>query len=198
MAKGGAGEELALKEYKKGREGRSPAELLAASCDDGDTRAGDLWAEYAQVFKGRRQLVWSRGLKALAGIGEVDDSEAAQDTQQDGQEETGRANIGYFAWRSAVAYRGNDRRADLLDRAEVVGVAQAALELKGAGLPDDAVIDDVLSESEVSPVLPNSIREILVKSVWKPEDLDAFVDYLEPNEGSPPTSEQREAATAGS
>ena len=95
MAKWGAAEEITLSRHKqgRGRTGRTPAQLLAASCDEGDKAAGHLWAEYAQVFHGRRQLVWSRGLKALAGVGEVDDHDAAQDQQQDDQTETARANI---------------------------------------------------------------------------------------------------------
>lgn len=144
IAKWGAAEELTLSQRKKGRgrTGRTPAQLLAASCDEGDREAGRLWAEYANVFHGRRQLVWSRGLKALAGIGEVDDAEAAQDQQQDGQVETGRANIPHPVWTGDVASRRADRRADLLDRAEEVGPDEAAAELTAGHMPGDVIQHD--------------------------------------------------------
>lgn len=144
IAKWGAAEELTLSQRKKGRgrTGRTPAQLLAASCDELDREAGHLWAEYATVFHGRRQLVWSRGLKALAGIGEVEDEEAARDQQQDGQQETARANIPHHVWRHDVAGRRADRRAELLDRAEEVGPDQATAELVAGHMPGDVIDHD--------------------------------------------------------
>lgn len=144
IAKWGAAEEVTLSQRKKGRgrTGRTPAQLLAASCDEGDREAGRLWAEYANVFHGRRQLVWSRGLKALAGIGEVDDAEAAQDQQQDGQVETGRANIPHPVWTGDVASRRADRRAELLERAEEVGPDSAAAELVVGHIPGAVIEHD--------------------------------------------------------
>lgn len=137
IAKWGAAEELTLSQRKKGRgrTGRTPAQLLAASCDEADRQAGHLWAEYATVFHGRRQLVWSRGLKALAGVGEIEDEEAARDQQQHGQQETARANISHRVWCDEVAVRRADRRADLLDRAEEVGPEEAAAELVAGHMP---------------------------------------------------------------
>jgi hypothetical protein len=142
VAKWGAAEELTLSAKKKGRAGRTPAQLLAASSDDGDRKAGYLWSEYAKVFHGRRQLVWSRGLKALAGVGEIDDQDAAQDQQQDGQTETARANIPHRVWRDDVAARRADRRAELLDRAEEVGPDEAAAELVAGHMPGDVIEHD--------------------------------------------------------
>ena len=146
MAKWGAAEEITLSRHKqgRGRTGRTPAQLLAASCDEGDKAAGHLWAEYAQVFHGRRQLVWSRGLKALAGVGEVDDHDAAQDQQQDDQTETARANSPHVVWRDDVAARRMDRRSELLDRAEEVGPEDAVAELVTGHMPCD-VIEDLLA-----------------------------------------------------
>lgn len=143
IAKWGAAEELTLSQRKKGRgrTGRTPAQLLAASCDEDDLDAGYLWAEYATVFHGRRQLVWSRGLKVLAGVDEVDDQEASQDQQQDGQIEMARANIPHHIWRDDVAARHADRRGHLLDRAEEVGPDAAAAELTAGHTPDDDVIE---------------------------------------------------------
>lgn len=163
VAKWGAAEELTLKDRKTGRAGRTPAQLLAASSDEGDNLAGRLWAEYAEVFHGRRQLVWSRGLKALAGVGEVDDKEAAQDQAQEGQEEKGRANIPHRIWRDGVAVRKADRRAQLLDRAEEIGTAAAAAELIEQGGPDDEIVD-LLDQLNWTPV-PGGLGSIAMASL---------------------------------
>lgn len=162
IAKWGAAEELTLSNQKKSRSGSgmTPAQLLAASCDDGDVRAGRLWVEYAKVFHGRRQLVWSRGLKALAGIDQVDDEQAAQDQKQEGQTEVGRANISGDLWSKGVAVRDADRRADLLDRVEEVGPAQAVAEL-AAGM------DELIDEGDWRP-RPGGIAERLAGSIVEP------------------------------
>jgi hypothetical protein len=78
VVKWGAAEELTRSHVKlAGRGGRSPWQLLGEATD-GDVQAGLLWAEYARVYKGQRQLVWSQGLRALFGLGEpLSDEEAA-------------------------------------------------------------------------------------------------------------------------
>lgn len=140
IAKWGAAEELTLGRHKKGRSGRTPAQLLAASCDDADRRAGHLWAEYAGEFHGKRQLVWSPGLKELVGLDEVKDEDAAKDEAQADQVEIARANIPHPVWVGDVASRRVDRRAQLLDRAEEVGPEQAVQELI-AGYDPDLLIE---------------------------------------------------------
>lgn len=133
VAKWGAAEEMTMTGRKAGRKGggRTPAQLLAASSDEGDALAGALWREFAQAFHGRRQLVWSRGLKARAGVGEVSDEDAARDKRQDDQQEVSRGNIPHPSWCGNVASHRVDRRAALLGRAEAVGAAQAAAEAQG-------------------------------------------------------------------
>lgn len=162
IAKWGAAEELTLSQRKKGRgrTGRTPAQLLAASCDEGDKAAGRFWAEYARVFHGRRQLVWSRGLKALAGVGEVDDQEAAEDQQQDEQEEVGRATIDHDTWRRRIARRSEDRRAALLDRAEQIGLEAAVAELFDGGVCADE-IEELIEGTEAPPLRPGGLCERL-------------------------------------
>ena len=121
VGKWGAAEEVALGGEKKGRAGggRSPSQLLAASSDEGDRRAGALWRDYAQAFHGRRQLVWSRGLKALAGVGEVDDATAAEDAAQDGQTQEKLTNITHGIWQDSHGLPGaKRRRGRILDAAE--------------------------------------------------------------------------------
>jgi hypothetical protein len=83
LAKWGLDKELARGDTKHGGgSGFAPFELLRASSlsglsvDEQDYYAG-LFLEYYRAFKGRRQLTWSRGLKAVFGIGEVADEEIA-------------------------------------------------------------------------------------------------------------------------
>jgi len=74
-----AAEELTLGVEKTGKAGgRTPSELLLAA-SDGCNRSARLWAEYVSAFAGKRQLVWSRGLKGRFKIQEVTDAQAAED-----------------------------------------------------------------------------------------------------------------------
>jgi hypothetical protein len=173
IAKWGAAEELALSGEKKGRSSMTPAQMLAASCDDGDRHAGMLWAEYASVFRGRRQLVWSRGLKALAEIDVVDDEEAAKDQAQDDQVETGRANIRHALWVEAVASRRGDRRSTVQQRAEEVGVEQAIAEVEAGHIPDPDIIDDLIEliEDGYKP-RPGGLAATVLAAVRRPETSD--------------------------
>ena len=79
VGKWGPAEEMTLgnaKEAKKSGKGLSPWQLLARSAA-GHKQSGALFIEYARVFKGSRQLVWSPGLKERIGIEEVEDLEVA-------------------------------------------------------------------------------------------------------------------------
>lgn len=94
--------------------GRSPFELLA-SYGDGDKRAGDLFVEYARVFKGRNQLVWSRGLRDRLGLGgEVDDPAPVSDLVGDIEAVTEKTllSLSREQWRVVVR---SDARSALLD-----------------------------------------------------------------------------------
>jgi len=62
--------ELVKSPSKMGRQGgRTPLHLLADYMA-GDDDAGQLWLEYYWAFKGQKHLVWSRGLRALLGLGQ--------------------------------------------------------------------------------------------------------------------------------
>lgn len=81
VAKFGAAEEVALSGNKRGRKGsRSPWELLTAFTE-GDGKAGAIWREYAAAFHGRRQLVWSRGLKERFGVGVEPEADGASEAE---------------------------------------------------------------------------------------------------------------------
>lgn len=131
VAKWGAAEELAFGDAKEARKGnRTPLQLLDAATD-GDAEARRLWAEYAAAFKGRRQLVWSDGLKAACGIGEVEDGEAAGDELADEPQEAFR--IDGEEWR----HRGRYRRGHILTATERGGAeaGKAALRADAEDIP---------------------------------------------------------------
>jgi hypothetical protein len=92
----------------RGRGSRSPTDLLAAYLM-GDEPAGELWLEYARVFKGRRQLVWSRGLRALLGLGAEKSDEVLADEHDD--QAVLLARLTLQEWRLVLA---NDARAEVL------------------------------------------------------------------------------------
>lgn len=144
VAKWGAAEELTLSGQKAARgKGRTPLQLLAAA-REGDGEAAALWRAYGLAFKGRRQLVWSPGLRALVGLDDVSDEEAAAEGGE-GAEPAGVpepevvAEIGPAEWYGRPGVRGaRHRRAQILDAAERGGAA-AVLELLARAGPDDGV-----------------------------------------------------------
>lgn len=60
----------------KGVKGRTPFALLRDYVE-GDKQSGALFAEYAKVFQGKRQLVWSNGLKRRMAVVDRTDDELA-------------------------------------------------------------------------------------------------------------------------
>lgn len=91
--------------------GRSMGELLEAYVVEGDQRAGLRWREYALTFKGRKQHVYSRGLRALLGlvVEEKSDEEVAAEAIEDA---VVLARLDLSAWRVVLA---NDARGELCD-----------------------------------------------------------------------------------
>ena len=77
VAKFGAAEELALQGEKRGRNGSRGVWQLLDDARDGCACSAAIWREYALSFRGRRQLVWSPGLKARFNIGDTSDDEAS-------------------------------------------------------------------------------------------------------------------------
>lgn len=157
VGKWGAGEELALGGVKAGRgKGRTPMQLLSAA-QAGDEEAGDLWRTYARAFKGRRQLVWSPGLKDRAGIEETTDAAAAEDeSQEDAEEVKPILNIEHRDWTGRPGCLGaRHRRARLLDAAETGGAGAARM-----------VVDDDGEDSP--PVESVELIESVKHERWKP------------------------------
>jgi hypothetical protein len=107
--------ELAKSVSKRGRlDGLSMLELLEAYVVLGDRSSGALWREYATVFKGRKQLVWSKGLRALLGLAGVEKSDA-EIVEEAVEDAIVLAQLDLSAWRIVLA---NDARAELLEVAD--------------------------------------------------------------------------------
>lgn len=85
-SKFGLEEELTKSIMKAGKGGASPFQLLDLY-SQGETWAGEAFKEYASVFKGARQLVWSKGGRAVLGLGrEASDEELAEEEMEPGRE----------------------------------------------------------------------------------------------------------------
>lgn len=82
VAKWGLEHEMTKGHVKKGREGSlTPFDLLRQSVECPEY--GKLFREFADAFKGKRQLTWTKGLKALLQVDEVTDEEIVEETEKD-------------------------------------------------------------------------------------------------------------------
>ena len=98
-AKWGIPEELTKAHVKQGRRGdsRTPWALLADYTLNADRDAGRLFREFAEAFKGKSQLHWSRGLRALFGLdAEKTDEQLSEEVTQEQDELAAR--IGPADW----------------------------------------------------------------------------------------------------
>jgi hypothetical protein len=127
--------ELAKANAKQGRKsGRTPRELLR-DYGAGDERSGALWGEYARVFKGRRQLVWSKGLRELLGVeAEKTDAELAQEAQERGSV---LVLLDKDQWGHVLA---NDARGELLEVGRSGDVEAVWVFLSSLGCPRVCVV----------------------------------------------------------
>lgn len=94
--------EVARGDLKKGKLGSlTPFELIEYMEMTGDAVVLSLWAEYEAAIRGKSPIRWSPGLKALLGVGEVDDQKYA------GEEVAGAvevAELGEAAWKMVVMH----------------------------------------------------------------------------------------------
>ena len=84
ISKWGLEHELVYGHIKKGKQGNeSPFDLLrSVLADKSDKQAAALFREYAETFKGKRQLFWSHGLKARLAVEEATDEEVANRVEE--------------------------------------------------------------------------------------------------------------------
>lgn len=110
VTKWGIEEEMTKGHLKQGvKEGHvSPFGLLDLY-HEGDKNAGRRFQEYAKVFKGKRQLVWSKGLRELLQVGEQKpDEEIIKEIEQASQEVM---KISYNDFKQILKY---EKRAEFL------------------------------------------------------------------------------------
>lgn len=105
--------ELTKAPVKRGRpDRRTPYQLLADSLV-GDKRASALFVEYAKNFKGKKQLVWSKGLRARLGL----DEQELTDEQLALAEREPSVILLFLTLEQWEIIVGNDSRAELLEEA---------------------------------------------------------------------------------
>jgi hypothetical protein len=134
-----AAHELAKAGSKRGRSGSSSMlQLLEWYVVMGDVQAGRRWREYALAFKGKKQLVYSKGLRVLLGLiaEEKTDQEVVEEAVEDA---VVLAQLDVAAWRVVL---GNDARAELLTVASSGDPALVRSFLVGLGVQLEAMPDD--------------------------------------------------------
>lgn len=105
--------EMTKGHIKRSRDGETPFDLLRACLAGQDLPAARLYREFVQAFKGKRQLVYSRGLKDLLGLDVFTDEEIAARHDEDAYV---LASLTPEQWRAV-------KRADL--RGELLEVARS-------------------------------------------------------------------------
>lgn len=113
---------------------RSPWQILRDGVA-GDEASVKLWQEYALVMHGRRQQVWSNGLKRACGVEEIEDEQAAE-----GEEFTEEEDETLMSWSSPQWRRVRHRRGEILAAAERGGTAEVE-QILGQTPEDDQLIE---------------------------------------------------------
>jgi hypothetical protein len=116
--KWGLEEEMTKSHVKQGRENSlTPWDFLRIVLETGDCEYADLFREYAKAFKGKRQLVWSRGLRDLLGLDdELTDLELA--TKEEDHAEI-LASLTLDQWRFILS---KEVRGEVLEHARALGL----------------------------------------------------------------------------
>ena len=111
VSKWGLEEEVTKGHLKKGLNGSlTPFDLLRGSCTNNHYKT--LFKQFADVFKGKQQLVWSKGLKELLGIKQVTDEELIEETEKTSIE---IRELGDLIWELILKY---EKRAHVLHLVE--------------------------------------------------------------------------------
>jgi len=125
--KWGLEEEMTKSHIKHGRKGsNTPFDFLRIVLATGDCDYADLFREYAKVFKGKRQLVWSRGLRDLLGLDdELTDQELAEKEEEHAEI---LASLSLVQWRFILA---KEVRGEVLEHARLNGLPGVLAFLNG-------------------------------------------------------------------
>lgn len=130
-SKWGLEDEMTKGHTKRAIHGETPFDFLRSFlADRTDTQAAALFREFAERFKGKRQLRWSPGLKARFAVEDVTDEQLA-DASEDDCELLGTITL--KQWRDVLAVEG---RANVLACAASGGwpaVREYLAAIRGAG-----------------------------------------------------------------
>jgi hypothetical protein len=111
VSKWGLEEEVTKGHLKKGLNGSlTPFDLLRGASANNHFKT--LFKQFADVFKGKQQLVWSKGLKELLGIKQVTDEELIEETEKTSVEVR---ELGDMIWQLILKY---EKRAHVLELVE--------------------------------------------------------------------------------
>lgn len=101
MSKWGLEHEMTKGHIKKGKnDGLTPFDLLRLV--DENPKYRQLFRQFADAFKGKNQLVWSRGLKDLLGVTNRTDEQISQETDKESVEVR---EIATQIWRLVLKYK---------------------------------------------------------------------------------------------
>ena len=106
--------------------------LLEVYAIASEGEAGRRWQEYARCFKGKKQLVWSDGLRALLLPGQQEKSDEEIVNAQE-EESVLLATLDLSAWRIILA---NDARFELLQVASSGDLGSIRLFLSTLGITE--------------------------------------------------------------
>lgn len=165
VSKWGLESEMTKGHIKKGKEGgRTPFDLLR-NYRDGDKKSGALFVEYCNAFKGKRQLVWSNGLKAMFAIADLNDEELIA-------EEQARAQVGYQLsrsdWKNVQAQRVRAHVLEAFENGGAFELAQFLALLRGEDQPPAESPDD----SEALALL-----QLMDEKGWSFDQMEAFLAW---------------------
>ena len=111
VSKWGLEEEVTKGHLKKGLNGSlTPFDLLRGCSTNNHYKT--LFKQFADVFKGKQQLVWSKGLKELLGIKQMTDEELIEETEKTSIE---IRELGDLIWQLILKY---EKRAHVLHLVE--------------------------------------------------------------------------------
>jgi len=119
VSKWGLESELTKSHTKRGKAGSRTAFDLLDAYAAGDLEAGELFREHALAFKGKRQLVWSTGLRAKLGL---DDEKSDQELMDQPECATKLGEFDLWIWRKV---HQNNLQADVLITCERLGWNEA-------------------------------------------------------------------------
>lgn len=115
-SKWGLEDEVTSAHIKKGREGHRNPWQMASDAGEGDAKSGKLFQVYGKEFKGRRQVIWSPGLRERLDLGqEQTDEQLAAEVDPDSIL-LGRLTMSQ--WRAVMKA---DKRGEVLETARAKG-----------------------------------------------------------------------------